>query len=251
MVFVDPDREFVTSLGLEHLPAFVHLRQNTTLANVAEGWDAREWQRVASEIGKAMAWTHPEVAPRRAPTPDGWPAAAVWPADLLTAADLRFPSDPPSAADARVRVWPARTSKDVRASCYPRPHSGLMTTTPPPRRRAPGPQSEPLVLLCAVGGLLGTVPVNTASAAPIDDLRARGRRHRAADERPRRPARRRSTSRSRRSSSRSTRRSRPSPTRRPASPPRRPKSRASPTWCASGPRACTAAPGNKASPSST
>jgi len=29
-----------------------------------------------------------------------------------------------------------------------------------------------LVLLCAVGGLLGTIPVNTASAAPIDDLRA-------------------------------------------------------------------------------
>jgi len=29
-----------------------------------------------------------------------------------------------------------------------------------------------LVLLCVVGGLLGTIPVNTASAAPIDDLRA-------------------------------------------------------------------------------
>ena len=27
-------------------------------------------------------------------------------------------------------------------------------------------------MLCAVGGLLGTIPVNTASAAPIDDLRA-------------------------------------------------------------------------------
>jgi cell wall-associated NlpC family hydrolase len=29
-----------------------------------------------------------------------------------------------------------------------------------------------LVLICAVGGLLGTIPVDTASAAPIDDLRA-------------------------------------------------------------------------------
>ena len=77
-VFVDPDREFVTSLGLERLPAFVHLRQNTTLASVAEGWDPREWQRVAREIGKAMAWTYPEIARRTDPPPtDGWPAAAA------------------------------------------------------------------------------------------------------------------------------------------------------------------------------
>jgi hypothetical protein len=78
MVFLDPDRELVTSLGLERLPAFVHLRQNTTLANVAEGWDPREWQRVAREIGKAMAWTHPEIArPTDPPPTDGWPAAAA------------------------------------------------------------------------------------------------------------------------------------------------------------------------------
>jgi hypothetical protein len=77
-VFVDPDREFVTSLGLERLPAFVHLRQDTTLASVAEGWDPRAWQRVAREIGKAMAWTFPEVARPTDPSPtDGWPAAAV------------------------------------------------------------------------------------------------------------------------------------------------------------------------------
>jgi hypothetical protein len=78
MTFVDPDRAFVTSLGLERLPAFVHLRQNTTLANVAEGWDVREWQRVAREIGKAMAWTYPEIAHRTdPPATDGWPAAAA------------------------------------------------------------------------------------------------------------------------------------------------------------------------------
>jgi hypothetical protein len=76
-VFVDPDKEFVSSMGLERLPAFVHLRQNGTLANVAEGWDAREWQRVAREIGKAMAWTHPEVSrPGDPPTHPGWPAVS-------------------------------------------------------------------------------------------------------------------------------------------------------------------------------
>ena len=47
-----------------------------------------------------------------------------------------------------------------------------MTTTKHLPRRRPRIAVRVLVLLCAVGGLLGTIPVNTASAAPIDDLRA-------------------------------------------------------------------------------
>ena len=53
--FVDPDAGFVQSLGLTHLPALVHLRQDTTLVASAEGWDPEEWQRVVKEIAKAMA----------------------------------------------------------------------------------------------------------------------------------------------------------------------------------------------------
>jgi cell wall-associated NlpC family hydrolase len=47
-----------------------------------------------------------------------------------------------------------------------------MTTTKYLPLRRPRIAVRVLVLLCAVGGLLGTIPVNTASAAPIDDLRA-------------------------------------------------------------------------------
>src|SRR6476620_9559079 len=47
-----------------------------------------------------------------------------------------------------------------------------MTFTTPLTRRRPRTAVRVLVLLCAVGGLLGTIPVSTASAAPIDDLRA-------------------------------------------------------------------------------
>ena len=47
----------------------------------------------------------------------------------------------------------------------------MTSTTPLPRRR-PRTAVRVLVLLCAVGGLLGTIPVGPATAAPIDDLRA-------------------------------------------------------------------------------
>jgi hypothetical protein len=74
IVFVDPDKAFVQSLGLERLPAFVHLRQDTTLVAATEGWDPREWQRVARQVGKALAWTVPEVAgPGDPPPTPGWP----------------------------------------------------------------------------------------------------------------------------------------------------------------------------------
>ena len=74
IVFVDPDGALVASLGIERLPAFVHLRQDTTLVAAAEGWEPREWQAVAREVGKALAWTVPEVAGPGDPAPTpGWP----------------------------------------------------------------------------------------------------------------------------------------------------------------------------------
>jgi hypothetical protein len=76
LTFCDPDKEFVNSLGLERLPAFVHLRQNTTVVAAAEGWDVHEWQRVVREVGKALAWTYPEVGrPGDPPAFRGWPIA--------------------------------------------------------------------------------------------------------------------------------------------------------------------------------
>lgn len=78
LVFTDPDRALVSSLGLEHLPAFVHLRQDTTLVAAAEGWDVQEWQRVAVGLGAAMQWTHPQLSTAGGPPPtSGW---AVTPA---------------------------------------------------------------------------------------------------------------------------------------------------------------------------
>lgn len=77
LVFLDPDRALISSLGLQHLPAFVHIRQDTSVGAVAEGWNPAEWQSVARSIAAAMAWTVPDVAPPDtiAPAPTaGWAA---------------------------------------------------------------------------------------------------------------------------------------------------------------------------------
>ena len=60
MTFVDPGRTLLASLGITSLPALVHIRQDTSVGDVAQGWDAAEWQRVAKSIAKAMAWSTPE-----------------------------------------------------------------------------------------------------------------------------------------------------------------------------------------------
>lgn len=76
LVFVDPERALVQSLGLETLPAFVHLRQDTTLVSAAEGWDPREWQRVADELARSMDWSEPQVDRGAVPVAGvSWPAA--------------------------------------------------------------------------------------------------------------------------------------------------------------------------------
>lgn len=73
VVFLDPDRELVQSLGVSHLPAFVHLRADTTLVNAAEGWDPPAWDAVAEGLGEAMKWTRPVYPMPGDPGPfPGW-----------------------------------------------------------------------------------------------------------------------------------------------------------------------------------
>ncbi|HEX6570230.1 MAG TPA: hypothetical protein VF015_13740 [Acidimicrobiales bacterium] len=69
LTFVDPDRDLVKALGLNELPAFVHLRQDRSVAALAEGWDPPEWRHVASELGKAMSWSRPNIPAPGDPRP--------------------------------------------------------------------------------------------------------------------------------------------------------------------------------------
>ena len=73
--FVDPDRTLVKSLGLERSPrSSSSARTRRSVPRPRAGIPA-EWQRVAKEVAKAMAWSVPEVAPPGEPIPTpsgGW-----------------------------------------------------------------------------------------------------------------------------------------------------------------------------------
>ncbi len=76
LTFTDPDAALATSLGLERLPSFVHLRQDTTLVNCAQGWSVSEWQTVADGIAKHIHWTSPTISGAKGPRPTpGWALA--------------------------------------------------------------------------------------------------------------------------------------------------------------------------------
>lgn len=73
LVYCDPDGLLTKSLGFNLLPALVHLRQDTSLAGLAEGWQPKEWNAVTSQLAKAMAWTKPMLPGPHDPPPfDGW-----------------------------------------------------------------------------------------------------------------------------------------------------------------------------------
>ncbi len=73
LVWCDPDQALARSLGLERLPAFVHLRQDTTLVAAAQGWSPTEWQKIADELARLQHWTSPVLAGAGGPPPSpGW-----------------------------------------------------------------------------------------------------------------------------------------------------------------------------------
>ena len=69
LVYCDPDRAFVSSLGLQQLPAFVFVSMDGKVAASAEGWNGAEWRKVASAIAKATAWLEPIIPAATDPAP--------------------------------------------------------------------------------------------------------------------------------------------------------------------------------------
>ncbi len=63
LVLIDPKREFVRSLGLERLPALVHVDQNCAVAGAAQGWIGGEWAQVLYNLEEDMSWRTRPVIP--------------------------------------------------------------------------------------------------------------------------------------------------------------------------------------------
>ena len=69
LTLIDPDRAVVRGLGLERLPAFVHIRQDLAVVGASEGWHPPEWHSIAANLGKIMSWSHPLVPVPGDPSP--------------------------------------------------------------------------------------------------------------------------------------------------------------------------------------
>lgn len=68
-VLCDPEKAFVKSLGLDTLPALVHLGLDGSLLGSAEGWDPLAWRAVIDNLAKAMSWKGPDIPAEGDPKP--------------------------------------------------------------------------------------------------------------------------------------------------------------------------------------
>lgn len=61
LTLLDPSRSVVRGIGLERLPAFVHIRQDLAVVGAAEGWRPAEWESVAANLAQVMRWSQPII----------------------------------------------------------------------------------------------------------------------------------------------------------------------------------------------
>ncbi len=75
LVYCDPGRALVRTLGLSQLPAFVFIRLDGSVQASAEGWNSGEWRKVSEQIATATAWISPTIPVAGDPGPfHGTPA---------------------------------------------------------------------------------------------------------------------------------------------------------------------------------
>ena len=76
LTITDPGRAFVQAVGLERLPALVHIRQDLSIAGTAQGWDPDAWRDVTDNLSNVMSWSRPIIpAPSDPAAYEGTPAS--------------------------------------------------------------------------------------------------------------------------------------------------------------------------------
>ena len=75
LTFCDPERKAVQGLGLESLPALIHIGGDLTIIGKAEGWEPNDWRVITNNLAKMMSWSKPSFPKSGDPAPfDGSPA---------------------------------------------------------------------------------------------------------------------------------------------------------------------------------
>lgn len=75
LTFSDPEREAVKALGLEMVPAIVHLNMSGAVEGSAEGWNASSWRAVLDNLSRILMWSRPTLPLPSDPAPyEGTPA---------------------------------------------------------------------------------------------------------------------------------------------------------------------------------
>ena len=69
LTFLDSKREAIKALGLERLPALVHLDLSGAVVNAAEGWSPAAWRRTCDHLAKLMSWSSPTIPSAKDPGP--------------------------------------------------------------------------------------------------------------------------------------------------------------------------------------
>jgi hypothetical protein len=59
LTFTDPDRTVVKALGLQELPAVVHLNMSVATEAAAEGWNPAAWREVLENLSRILSWSRP------------------------------------------------------------------------------------------------------------------------------------------------------------------------------------------------
>jgi len=78
LTFCDPDRSAVKGLGIESIPALIHIGGDLTVIGKAEGWQPDEWRAVTSNLATMMSWSRPNFPKTGDPVPfAGSPAAGA------------------------------------------------------------------------------------------------------------------------------------------------------------------------------
>lgn len=69
MVFCDPDRTTVKGLGIQRIPALVHIGNDGTIIGKAEDWDPSAWREITDNVAQMMSWSRPTVPQAGDPVP--------------------------------------------------------------------------------------------------------------------------------------------------------------------------------------